>query len=211
VNGTLVFDEDGSFTYTPNPGFVGTDTFTYTTDNGRWSRDPASPDFNTVDMNSVVSNVATVTIEVMPPPSPAIDGFENVDNLPPAPKKTFKRGGVVPFKWQWLTDLVPVDTSHAEPEFIARVCSVRGLTTGEIVADAQYPGNSSFQAPTAGNNWTWAFNWELTYVSGGKKLELPAGTYVVLVVSDVIGRADPGADNDCNGMNLKGARVEVGR
>ncbi|WP_026802676.1 Ig-like domain-containing protein, partial [Arenimonas oryziterrae] len=29
ANGSLVFNPDGSFTYTPNPGFVGTDTFDY--------------------------------------------------------------------------------------------------------------------------------------------------------------------------------------
>ena len=40
---------DGSFVYTPDAGFVGTDSFTYTANNG------------------LPSNVATVTITVMPP------------------------------------------------------------------------------------------------------------------------------------------------
>jgi len=30
ANGTIVVNPDGTITYTPNPGFVGTDTFTYT-------------------------------------------------------------------------------------------------------------------------------------------------------------------------------------
>lgn len=34
VNGTLVLEADGSFTYTPNPGFAGTDTFSYTLTDG---------------------------------------------------------------------------------------------------------------------------------------------------------------------------------
>lgn len=34
TNGTVDLDEDGSFTYTPNPGFIGTDTFTYQADDG---------------------------------------------------------------------------------------------------------------------------------------------------------------------------------
>jgi VCBS repeat-containing protein len=46
-HGTLALDSDGSFTYTPNPGFVGTDTFTYTADD-----------------DLLVSNTATVTLTV---------------------------------------------------------------------------------------------------------------------------------------------------
>ncbi|MEG5005297.1 DUF4347 domain-containing protein, partial [Microcoleus sp. B5-C4] len=33
-NGTLAFNKDGSFIYTPNPGFVGLDSFTYTVSDG---------------------------------------------------------------------------------------------------------------------------------------------------------------------------------
>ena len=33
-NGTVVVQADGSFTYTPNTGFVGTDVFSYTANNG---------------------------------------------------------------------------------------------------------------------------------------------------------------------------------
>lgn len=49
-NGTLVLNPDGSFTYTPNAGFNGTDTFTYQASDG-----------------SALSNVATVTIQVLAP------------------------------------------------------------------------------------------------------------------------------------------------
>ena len=34
VNGVLVLNADGSFTYTPNPGFIGLDTFTYFVNDG---------------------------------------------------------------------------------------------------------------------------------------------------------------------------------
>ncbi len=39
AHGTLTLNEDGSFTYTPTPGFVGTDTFTYNAEDipGVWS------------------------------------------------------------------------------------------------------------------------------------------------------------------------------
>jgi hypothetical protein len=47
TSGTLLLNSDGSFQYTPAPGFSGTDTFTYRADDG-----------------DTVSNVATVTITV---------------------------------------------------------------------------------------------------------------------------------------------------
>ncbi len=47
VNGTVTLTPDGGFTYTPNPNFNGTDSFTYTASDG-----------------TAVSNVATVTITV---------------------------------------------------------------------------------------------------------------------------------------------------
>lgn len=53
-NGTLVLNQNGSFTYTPQPGFNGIDTFTYKASN-----------------RSQLSNLATVTITVgTPPPAP---------------------------------------------------------------------------------------------------------------------------------------------
>lgn len=46
-HGTLALNSDGTFTYTPNAGYVGTDSFTYTADDGL-----------------IVSNTATVTLNV---------------------------------------------------------------------------------------------------------------------------------------------------
>jgi hypothetical protein len=57
MHGTLVFNADGTFTYTPAPDFLGTDSFTYQANNGVWSSDPSVP-------MSENSNIATVTIEV---------------------------------------------------------------------------------------------------------------------------------------------------
>ncbi|WP_406698130.1 Ig-like domain-containing protein [Singulisphaera sp. Ch08] len=51
ANGTLTLNSNGSFTYVPNVGFVGTDTFTYQAFNG-----------------TSVSNVATVVISVLAAP-----------------------------------------------------------------------------------------------------------------------------------------------
>src|SRR5581483_4967947 len=49
ANGALAFNSDGSFTYTPNAGFTGVDSFTYRASDG-----------------ALTSNVATVTITVNP-------------------------------------------------------------------------------------------------------------------------------------------------
>ena len=55
-NGSVVLNADGSFTYQPTPGFSGTDTFTYSANNGTWR--------NTGVAMSVNSAPATVTIVV---------------------------------------------------------------------------------------------------------------------------------------------------
>ncbi|WP_322938700.1 LamG-like jellyroll fold domain-containing protein [Nocardioides bizhenqiangii] len=52
ADGQVTLNGDGSFTYTPDPGFSGTDTFTYTADDG-----------------TDVSGPATVTITVEPDPT----------------------------------------------------------------------------------------------------------------------------------------------
>ena len=69
TNGTLTWNADGSFIYTPNLGFLGVDHFTYVADNGAWSGNPDVP-------LSPSSAPATVTITVTPndPTFPPEDG-----------------------------------------------------------------------------------------------------------------------------------------
>jgi hypothetical protein len=55
ANGLLVFNPDGSFSYTPDPGFLGVDTFTYTANDGEDD-----------------SEVATVTITVADTQGPTL-------------------------------------------------------------------------------------------------------------------------------------------
>jgi VCBS repeat-containing protein len=61
ANGAVTLDADGSFSYAPNAGFNGTDSFTYTASDGNGG-----------------TATATVTIDVVPvndPPSAADDGY----------------------------------------------------------------------------------------------------------------------------------------
>jgi len=63
-NGNLLLKQDGSFTYNPNAGFLGVDTFTYYANDGISN-----------------SNLTTVTIDVihLPPPPVAVDDFYAVN------------------------------------------------------------------------------------------------------------------------------------
>ena len=54
AHGTLTENRDGSFTYTPDPGFTGLDSFTFQATDGQQT-----------------SNAGTITINVSPPPQPS--------------------------------------------------------------------------------------------------------------------------------------------
>ena len=57
TNGTLVLNSNGGFTYQPKGGFVGSDSFTYKTNDGPWNADPTRP-------LSADSGTVTVSIQV---------------------------------------------------------------------------------------------------------------------------------------------------
>jgi hypothetical protein len=70
-NGTFQFNQDGAFTYTPDPGFSGTESFTY------YLHDTAGNE----------SNTATITINVQPagsnvPPIAVSDSYGIPQNTP---------------------------------------------------------------------------------------------------------------------------------
>jgi VCBS repeat-containing protein len=62
--GTVALHPDGTFTYTPNPNFTGTDTFTYQANNGVFTRGastaPMSPNSNTATVTITVTDVPVV-------------------------------------------------------------------------------------------------------------------------------------------------------
>ena len=66
TNGSLVLNSDGSFTFTPDPDFHGTDSFTYIVDDGNGGTDTATVE---ITVNSVIDAV----IDVKPGNGDAID------------------------------------------------------------------------------------------------------------------------------------------
>jgi streptogramin lyase len=69
-NGMLVLNANGSFTYTPNPDFIGTDTFTY--------------QVNDTAASNNLSNITTVTINVTAAPPAGLPEITTL-NAPGAP------------------------------------------------------------------------------------------------------------------------------
>jgi hypothetical protein len=156
-NGTLALASNGSFTYTPAGTFYGTDSFTYRASDG------------------VASSNATVTITV----NRLVYGFVNVQNLPPPSTKTFNLGSAVPLAWRFTVDGVAYNSVNARPRITIRRADNSVVYTGTPTD----PGASSFQAPTAGNGYTWQFNWQTK--------GLVATTYYVYVTSEQTSQTFP--------------------
>jgi len=60
-NGTLTFNPDGSFNYTPNQGFAGTDSFTYEANDGISNSNPATVTITVTNQPPVANNDTYVT------------------------------------------------------------------------------------------------------------------------------------------------------
>ena len=61
-HGTLVLDPDGSWTYAPAPGFVGTDSFTFVATDGFMSSAPATV---TIDVTNAAPTVLNEGYQVI--------------------------------------------------------------------------------------------------------------------------------------------------
>ncbi len=68
TNGTLVINADGTYTYTPNANFSGTDTFTYEISDGKGGTDTATVTItvSAVNDNPVANNDTATTLEDQP-------------------------------------------------------------------------------------------------------------------------------------------------
>ncbi|MDW8295757.1 MAG: Ig-like domain-containing protein, partial [Raineya sp.] len=146
-NGTLVFNPDGTFTFTPNPGFVGTVTFTYQI------------------CNPVGCSQATVTINVAPPVQAVDDNYETTpgnpvsgnlganDIVPPGQTPTFSlvNGGTAAQNGTLVVNPDGTFTFTPNPGFVGTVsftyqvcnqfgqCSVATVTITVIDPVVQFP------------------------------------------------------------------------
>jgi hypothetical protein len=129
-NGGVTLNSDGSFNYTPNPGYTGADAFTYRVSNANG-----------------FSNVATVTITVTPSPTanPSnLFAWSIVDNIVTlrwtaptsgTPTNYFMDGGIAPG-----APLVSIATNQTEPVFVFAAPSgsfyvqVRAIVNGQSTA-----------------------------------------------------------------------------
>ncbi|MCB1148670.1 MAG: tandem-95 repeat protein, partial [Chlamydiia bacterium] len=67
ANGQVVLNADGSFEYTPNPGFVGIDSFTYLANDGLLDSEVATVILQSIDPTPLALNDSVVPAEVFDP------------------------------------------------------------------------------------------------------------------------------------------------
>ena len=138
TNGTLSLNADGSFTYTPNTGYFGSDSFTYKAYDGT---DESSP--------------ATVTVSLP-------YGF--IGLLSPwkeQPLYTFKRGSAFPISWQYSD---PATGGVVDSEDAMIEVRIKGPFTcnlgedGGTVETIKFPGNSDYRYSTGTHKLNWDTN-----------------------------------------------------
>jgi len=163
-NATLVVNADGSFTYTPNPGFYGADSFSYTANDA----DPGR-----------ASTAAIVSITVLPPP---------LYGLTMTPLKTAaQQGSAVPIAWTLkdaagnplvsLTTLLKLESvfNGAVPAG-GCVASTIGIRETLFNLPNGATGGSTFRIVLGG----YQFNWDTTTTTTAPTL-MGKGCYTVLL------------------------------
>jgi hypothetical protein len=113
ANGVLTFNWDGSFTYTPNPGFLGTDTFTYRAYDGAHSapatvsiRVTASGGTRPVGAPDAYSVITGRVLTATAPGVLANDSDADSDTLM-ARLSTLPANGVLVFNWDGAFTYAP--------------------------------------------------------------------------------------------------------
>lgn len=156
-NGTVVDNGDGTFMYTPNAGFIGTDLFTYTVDDGNGNTD-----------------TATVNVTVILPPEDKYDIFRGLNPLPvphpsaPTPAHLFTAehyGGLLAY-----TRITGVLTLHGrnctenEAERAVGVCLKIKAVGGKAVLGIFYDPYHFWPSDLPPGDWGRVFSTELMLV-----------------------------------------------
>ena len=182
ANGTVTLASGGSFTYTPNASFSGTDSFTYTASDG-----------------TAASNVATVTITVTPVSNPVVffDDFETARGWTTNPN-----GTDTATTGQWERGNPESTTSTGTKQLGTTVSGVNGLVTGRLAGTAVGSfdidnGSTSIQSPAivlpSGGNLTLTFSYYLAHLSNSSTADYLRVTIVgttTAVVFQELGAAD---------------------
>jgi len=176
-NGSVTLDEaTGAFTYTPNAGFVGTDSFDWTVSYCNQTSDPA-----------------TMTIEVLASCAWEFVGLKSPLN---GVEYTAKAGSVVPLAWQYEEPPgTKVDSSNAGPSIKFR--GWPGLRCNRVTGDPtidftleEDPGSSDLRY----SDDSWQFNWQSKYPDGYPLAgnPLPKGCYQITITleNECVGKTD---------------------
>jgi hypothetical protein len=156
ANGALTLNPDGSFTYSPNPNFNGTDSFTYTASDGEYA------------------DIATVTITVLPVADYVFDGF--LSPWTEDPPYSANAGSAIPLKWRYLdpSTRAVVESSDFHPAIQSTFyektdsdCPAYVEGEGEtktITTDPDDPGSSNLRYDASSKEWQ--INWATPYAPG---------------------------------------------
>ncbi len=160
-NGTLLLNDDGSFTYTPNDGFSGDDSFTYTVSDGNGGTDSATVNLTVNTPPEAVDDLADTEFDS------AISGnvLDNDTDLDgdtlSVISNTEPSNGTVVVNADGQFIYSPNDGFSGEDSFSYTISDGKGATDAATVTVTV--GEAPNNAPSAENDFfTAAFNTEIT-------------------------------------------------
>ncbi|MGW6413386.1 Ig-like domain repeat protein [Streptomyces vinaceus] len=136
-HGRVTFRLDGSFRYVPEPGFTGTDTFTYAASDRQQRSAPATV---SVNVEPPATQVTTTTLATSPNPSTAGQPVTLTAAVTPAATA----GGIITFK----DDTATLGTATLGPDGTATLTTTT-LAAGTHSIIAEYPGNNAYDPSTS--------------------------------------------------------------
>jgi hypothetical protein len=168
AGGQVTLNADGSFTYVPPSGFAGTDSFTYKTNDGTWTKDlPAvamSPDSSAATVTITVTGITYGFTGFISPlvtaattdPSTASTSFSGSFNL----------GKAIPLKWQ-VTLNGAVVTNLASLDYVEAVqrsstCTwIANPIVVPIYRNGLLTGNTTFRS----DGQQFIMNWDTSAIT----------------------------------------------
>ena len=170
-HGTVSLNSNGSFDYTPNAGYVGTDSFTYTASDGTDSSDPATVTLTVIDTFGARMNQDDLPLRQL-----SSAGGVGIDRQTGEAGLGFAIGGGQALSYRSLTSGqavvavdVPLDSQATVPSQIETRLTVGGQSGPTIFYDGSslMPGDSArfatqFDGGTLG---TGQYDWQLDVIS----------------------------------------------